>query len=105
MICAVYKSTLKPDTYLYVEKRDDFEAVPEALMKMFGAPQLVMLLPLNKTAKLALADIIKVKAEISDKGFYLQLSPPKENLLAQHRLELGLSDKFDADAVFSRNKH
>ncbi|NKF51570.1 YcgL domain-containing protein [Shewanella sp. WXL01] len=103
MICAVYKSSRKPDTYLYVEKRDQFDAVPQPLMDMFGAPTFVMLLPIEKTKKLALADIDKVKSELKDKGFYLQLPPPSENLLEQHRLDLGLSEKVDPDTVFARN--
>jgi uncharacterized protein YcgL (UPF0745 family) len=93
MICSVYKSSRKAETYLFVEKRDDFSAVPEALMQMFGAPKLVMLVPLSKRSHLALADIDKVKAELKEKGYYLQLPPPKVNLLEEHKLSLGL-DKF-----------
>ena len=93
MICSVYKSSRKAETYLFVEKRDDFSAVPEALMQMFGTPQLVMLVPLSKRSHLALADIDKVKVDLKDKGYYLQLPPPKANLLEEHKLSLGL-DKF-----------
>lgn len=92
MICAVYKSSRKADTYLFVEKRDNFEAVPEPLMQMFGAPKLVMMVPLNKRDALAMADINKVKSELAEKGYYLQLPPPQENLLAEHRASLGLKD-------------
>lgn len=102
MICAVYKSLRREDTYLYVEKRDYFEAVPAPLMDMFGAPQLVMLLPLSKTQKLAMADLNKVKTELAEKGFYLQLPPPKENLLEQHRVEQGLTEKYNQDEPFAR---
>lgn len=93
MICTVYKSSRKAETYLFVEKRDDFSAVPDALMKMFGTPKLVMLVPLSKRSHLALADIDKVKAELKTHGFYLQLPPPKTNLLEEHKLSLGL-DQF-----------
>ncbi|MCL1125263.1 YcgL domain-containing protein [Shewanella surugensis] len=91
MICAVYKSSRKQETYLFIEKRDDFEKVPEALMEMFGIPSLVMILPLQKRQHLAFADIEKVKSELSDKGFYLQLPPPVENLLEAHKHEIGYS--------------
>lgn len=91
MICAVYKSRLKPDSYLFVEKRNDFERVPEPLMKMFGTPELVMLLPLNKREQLALADIEKVKVELAEKGYYLQLPPPQVNLLEEYKKEIGYS--------------
>ncbi|MDO6619297.1 MULTISPECIES: YcgL domain-containing protein [unclassified Shewanella] len=92
MICTVYKSSRKVDTYLFVEKRDNFDAVPEALMKMFGVPKLVMMVPLLKRTELAMADIEKVKAELADKGYYLQIPPPVVNLLAEHRRSLGLND-------------
>ncbi|MEZ9234506.1 YcgL domain-containing protein [Shewanella sp. 10N.286.52.A9] len=92
MICAVYKSSRKIDTYLFVEKRDVFDAVPEALMQMFGTPQLVMMVPLSKRTELAMADIEKVKSELADKGFYLQIPPPVTNLLDEHRKSLGIKD-------------
>ena len=91
MICAVYKSRIKPDCYLFVEKRNDFDRVPEPLMKMFGTPELVMMLPLNKREQLALADIEKVKVELADKGYYLQLPPPPVNLLEEYKKEIGYS--------------
>ncbi|WP_437888623.1 YcgL domain-containing protein [Phytobacter sp. V91] len=83
MFCAIYRSTLRDDTYLYVEKKDDFSRVPEELMKSFGRPQLAMLLPLDGRKKLANADLEKVKAALTAQGFYLQLPPP-EDLLKQH---------------------
>ncbi|QDP00962.1 YcgL domain-containing protein [Thalassotalea sp. PS06] len=87
MICAVYRSPKKPQTFLYVVKRDDFSAVPEALLTTFGTPQLVTLVNLANRDKLALADIDKVQSELLDKGFYLQLPPPTEDLLKQHKAE------------------
>ncbi|WP_299495417.1 YcgL domain-containing protein [uncultured Shewanella sp.] len=91
MICAVYKSSRKQETYLFIEKRDDFTKVPDALMDMFGTPTLVMMLPLSKRDHLGFADIEKVKSELVDKGFYLQLPPPVENLLETHKAEIGYS--------------
>ncbi|WP_144208482.1 YcgL domain-containing protein [Shewanella donghaensis] len=92
MICVVYKSSRKVDTYLFVEKRDDFSVVPEALMQMFGAPKLVMLVPLSKRQELAMADINKVRSELAEKGYYLQIPPPVVNLLNEHRKSMGLED-------------
>ncbi|WP_033577860.1 YcgL domain-containing protein [Dickeya chrysanthemi] len=80
MYCVIYRSSRREQTYLYVEKKDDFSRVPEELMKSFGQPHLVMILPLDGSKKLASADIEKVKQMISDQGFYLQLPPPPENL-------------------------
>ncbi|MBW3138821.1 YcgL domain-containing protein [Ferrimonas balearica] len=92
MICAIYKSSRKADTYLYVPKRDDFSQVPQPLMEVFGTPQFVMILPLAKIKQLANADMAKVTAELTDKGYYLQLPPPPEDLLKAHRRSLGLED-------------
>ena len=44
MLCSVYKSAKKAQTYLFINKRDDFSEVPEALMKMFGKPEMVTVL-------------------------------------------------------------
>jgi uncharacterized protein YcgL (UPF0745 family) len=91
MLTAVYKSTKKADTYLYVEKRDDFSKVPEPLMNMFGRPQYVMMFDLSKREKLGIADISLVKDKLSSDGFYLQLPPPDENLLDQFKKQNGVS--------------
>ena len=85
MLCTIYKSLKKADTYLYIEKRDDFSRVPKPLLETFGAAQLVMIINLSKQQKLALADINKVTAELQRCGFYLQLPPPEENLLDIHK--------------------
>lgn len=84
MFCVIYRSAKREQTYLYVEKKDDFSRVPEELMKGFGKPQLTMLLPLDGRKKLVGADLEKVKASLSAQGYYLQLPPPPENLLKQH---------------------
>ncbi|MDY1038258.1 YcgL domain-containing protein [Lelliottia sp. CFBP8978] len=84
MFCVIYKSSKRDQTYLYVEKRDDFSRVPEELMKGFGTPQLAMLLPLDGRKQLVNADLEKVKTALKEQGYYLQLPPPPENLLKQH---------------------
>lgn len=85
MLCAVYKSVKKDRTYLYLLRRDDFSAVPDALLKTFGTPVLVTVLNLAKREHLALADIDKVRQQLTEHGFYLQLPPPEESLLTQHK--------------------
>jgi uncharacterized protein YcgL (UPF0745 family) len=85
MLCAVYKSVRKDSTYLYVERRDDFSKVPEALLQTFGTPVLVTLINLARREHLALADIDKVKQQLQGQGYYLQIPPPVDNLLAEHK--------------------
>jgi len=84
MFCVIYRSTQRDQTYLYVEKKDDFSRVPEALLKSFGKPQLVMLMPLDGRKQLSNADLEKVKTALTEQGYYLQLPSPQENLLKQH---------------------
>ncbi|AEF45966.1 Protein YcgL [Serratia plymuthica] len=87
MLCVIYRSPKRDQTYLYVEKKDDFSRVPEDLMKSFGTPQLAMVISLEGREKLASADIEKVKEALKEEGFYLQFPPPVENLLNQHLSE------------------
>ncbi|MBE0419397.1 YcgL domain-containing protein [Pseudoalteromonas nigrifaciens] len=89
MLTAVYKSKKKADSFLFIEKRDDFTKVPEPLMAMFGQPKYVMLINLAKREVLGTADLETVKAALTEKGYYLQIPPPQENLLSQLRKENG----------------
>ena len=84
MFCSIYRSSKRDQTYLYVEKKDDFSRVPEELMKSFGQPQFSMMLPLDGRKKLANADVENVKQALAEQGYYLQLPPPAEDLLKQH---------------------
>ena len=90
MLTAVYKSKKKADTFLFVEKRDDFSKVPEPLMAMFGLPNYVMLINLAKRNTLGVADLNIVKKTLTEQGYYLQIPPPEENLLSQLRKENGV---------------
>ncbi|WP_440875358.1 YcgL domain-containing protein [Thalassotalea sp. PLHSN55] len=88
MLCAVYKSLKKQQTYLFVKKRDDFSDVPEALKTIFGTPSLVTIVNLATKDKLAMADIDKVKVSLASDGYYLQLPPPEEDMLKTHKAQM-----------------
>ena len=89
MLCVIYRSSKREQTYLYVEKKDDFSRVPEDLLKSFGRPQLAIVLNLANRSRLAGADIAAVRAALAEQGYYLQLPPPPEDLLKMHRLTQG----------------
>ncbi|ELY6345158.1 YcgL domain-containing protein [Cronobacter muytjensii] len=89
MFCVIYRSARREQTYLYVEKKDDFSHVPEELLAGFGQPIMTMMLPLDGRKKLAHADLEKVKQALKEQGYYLQMPPPPENLLKQHLESLG----------------
>jgi uncharacterized protein YcgL (UPF0745 family) len=96
MLCVIYKSSKKAQTFLFVKQRDDFSSVPEGLMTVFGSPTLVTILNLATKKKLALADLNVVKDNLVSKGFYLQLPPPEENLLDQHKADMKFKTKQEA---------
>ncbi len=74
MFCVIYRSTSRDQTYLYVEKKDDFSRVPEELMKSFGRPQLAMLLPLDGRKTLVNADLEKSENGINRAGLLFTAS-------------------------------
>ncbi len=75
MLCFIYKSLKKEQLYLYVDKKDDFSKVPEALFNSFGKMEFVMDLELTPERKLAKEDAGKVLDSLKEKGFFVQLPP------------------------------
>lgn len=83
MLCTIYKGS-KEGAYLYIEKKDDFSKVPEALMNVFGRPTLVMTMLLDGK-QLARVDVEKVRQGLKEQGFFLQMPPPPENVLEEFK--------------------
>jgi len=75
MLCFIYKSLKKEHFYLYIDKKDDFSKVPEALFNSFGRMEFVMDLELTPKRKLAKEDAEKVLTSLKEKGFFVQLPP------------------------------
>ena len=75
-ILSIFKSSRKDKMYLYVDKREQLERVPEPLLEMFGKPLHVMDIPLTPERRLARVEVAKVLESLTEHGFYLQL-PPK----------------------------
>lgn len=78
VICCVFRSAKKEETYLYVDKSRGLACVPEELMTLFGKPIDVMTFLLHEERSLGRADPVKVLAALKEKGYYLQLPPPPE---------------------------
>jgi hypothetical protein len=76
--CWIYRSSRKSEMYLYLPKEDDFDAVPQALMKGFGQPVRVMELTLHPQRPLAREDVTKVMENLQKQGFHLQMPPNLE---------------------------
>ncbi len=75
MLCFIYKSLKKEHLYLYIDKKDDFSKVPEALFNSFGKMEFVMDLELTPERKLAKEDAGKVIDSLRMKGFFVQMPP------------------------------
>lgn len=76
MLCQIYRSPNKLETYLYTRFEEKLEKVPEELMKTFGRAEEAMALDLDADRKLARADAAAVLRAIEENGYYLQLPPP-----------------------------
>ena len=81
LLCQVFKSPRMEGMYLYVDKREGVERVPEALLARFGKPQPAMTMILSPEKRLGRAAAAEVMQAIRDKGFYLQMPPAKEAYL------------------------
>lgn len=75
MQCVIYKGDRRRDTYLYIEREDDFTRVPPALLNMLGALQQIMALELSEGRTLAQADVAQVRQLLAEQGYYLQMPP------------------------------
>ena len=77
-ICSIYRSPKKEGMYLYVDKREQLERVPESLLQLFGTPEFAMTLVLHPQRKLARVDINSVLHSLEEKGYYLQMPPEQD---------------------------
>jgi uncharacterized protein YcgL (UPF0745 family) len=73
--CWIYKSSKKEEMYLYLDKKDNFEDIPEILMQKFGNPLFIMELELSPDRKLARENTQTVLKSLLENGFHLQMPP------------------------------
>jgi hypothetical protein len=84
MLCHIYRSSRKIDTYLYLLAKDDFSGVPADLLRLFGVPEYSFSFDLTEGRKLAREDTSEVLQNLEASGYHLQLQDdmPVEQLLA-----------------------
>ncbi|MCP3907584.1 MAG: YcgL domain-containing protein [Oceanicoccus sp.] len=80
-ICTIYRSPKQEGMYLYVDKQEDLERIPAALLKRFGKPEQAMTLVLTPERELARVDIAKVLASLEEQGFFLQMPPQPDKVM------------------------
>jgi uncharacterized protein YcgL (UPF0745 family) len=75
LLCEVFCSPRRAQTYLYVDRSEGTERVPQELLQGFGEPQSVLTLKLHAGRRLASADAARVLHAIREQGYYLQVPP------------------------------
>ncbi|HPF72524.1 MAG: YcgL domain-containing protein [Rhodanobacteraceae bacterium] len=68
----IYRSRRRNETYLYLAERDDFDRVPEALLKAIEPLEFSFSFELSSGRALASEDPAIVRRNLSDAGFHLQ---------------------------------
>jgi len=84
MLCHIYRSNRKIDTYLYLLDKDDFSVIPADLLRVFGPPEFSFSFDLTEERELAREDSAEVLENLQGQGYHLQLQDdiPVEQLLA-----------------------
>ena len=73
MLCHIYRSSRKLDTYLYLADKDDLSVVPEELLRVFGDPEFSFSFDLTQERELAREDSVEVLDNLENQGYHLQL--------------------------------
>ena len=86
LVCDIYRCSKKEGMYVYVDKQQGAEVLPEALKQRTGKLTLAMTLILTPEKKLARAKADDVLTAIANQGFYLQM-PPSPTAEAQAAMQ------------------
>ena len=73
MLCHIYRSNRKIDTYLYLVDKDDFSVIPADLLRVFGLPEFSFSFDLTEGRELAREDSAEVLENLKNQGYHLQL--------------------------------
>jgi uncharacterized protein YcgL (UPF0745 family) len=85
MLCHIYRSNHKIDTYLYLLDKDDFSVIPGDLLRVFGPPEFSFSFDLTEERKLAREDSTEVLENLQNQGYHLQL---QDDILVEQMLAL-----------------
>jgi uncharacterized protein YcgL (UPF0745 family) len=85
MLCHIYRSNQKLDTYLYLLDKDDFSIIPPELLRVFGAPEFSFSFDLTEERKLAKEDAAEVLENLAQQGYHLQL---QDDILVEQMLAM-----------------
>jgi uncharacterized protein YcgL (UPF0745 family) len=74
-LCEVYRCSKKEGMYIYVDKKEGLEKLPDSLRQQTGKMVFAMGLVITPDKKLARALAKDVLSAIEVQGFYLQMPP------------------------------
>ena len=80
--CRVYRSSRRAEMYLFVTEAQDLAPVPEELLARFGPPEPALVFDLTPGRTLARVDADEVRAALRECGWFLQLPPVVDALVA-----------------------
>ncbi len=75
LIIDIYRSCKKEGLYVYLKKDSTVDSLPEEFKKHCGKLEHSMRMLLTPEKKLARADAKKVIAQLTEKGYYIQMPP------------------------------
>ena len=81
MQCFIYRCSLKPDMYIYLEEEDVFDNVPKEIFNSLGIVEFSMELEIDPETRLAREDTETVISNLKEHGFHIQL-PGDESIEA-----------------------
>jgi uncharacterized protein len=99
MHCFVYASQRKPDTYVWLSRREGFDVLPEPLVLLLGELRFVLEVELTPQRRLPREDTEKVLANLGENGWHLQ-APPNETLSVCN--QPNLNREIDPDETLVR---
>lgn len=82
-IVQVYRSPRRDGMYLFVDRKDDLQEVPQELLAQFGRPEPALILHLKPERPLQRSAAPEVLAAIRTKGYYLQMPPAEDEIEKQ----------------------
>jgi uncharacterized protein YcgL (UPF0745 family) len=91
-MCTIFRASRKQYHYLYVADGTEVDDLPAGLLGLLGDLHKVMDLDLASREELSNADITRVREQLADCGYYLQM-PPGLELNGQGELFTG-TEKF-----------
>ncbi len=73
MQCWIYRSSVRDGLYVWLNKEDALDTLPEPVRRQLGAAELAMSIELHPGKKLGQEDPEVVMANLDAQGFHLQM--------------------------------